>query len=61
MAANELWSSFKQGWREGPVVFFAPLIAVWRLVSREMDVVMAELEAKEDVRGSRRASNSTQG
>ena len=53
LVARELWSGFKQGLREGPVMFFLPLIAAWRLMSRETAAVMAELEAKGELRRSR--------
>lgn len=49
LMARELWSGFKQGLREGPVMFFLPLIAAWRLISRETAAVMAELDAKGEV------------
>lgn len=54
LMARELWSGFKQGLREGPVMFFLPLIAAWQLISRETAAVMAELDAKGEVGRSRR-------
>lgn len=43
---NAFWSDFKQGLREGPIVFFLPLIALWRLLSREARTVIAEIEGR---------------
>lgn len=50
---RELWSGFRQGLREGPVLFFLPLIVAWRIVSREVEAVMAEMEEGADFPGSR--------
>jgi hypothetical protein len=43
---NAFWSDFKQGLREGPTVFFLPLIALWRLLFREARTVIEEVEGR---------------
>lgn len=48
--ASAFWGEFKQGLREGPTVFFLPLIVVWRLLFREASAVMGELEGRQDLR-----------
>lgn len=50
---SQVWSSFKEGLREGPVIFFAPVIVVWRVLSREFFALLRELEAKHQTRRSR--------
>jgi len=43
---SAFWGDFKQGLREGPIVFFLPLIVFWRLLSREARTVVAEMEGR---------------
>lgn len=47
---STFWDDFKQGLREGPIVFFLPLIALWRLLSREARAVMAEIRGRQGPR-----------
>lgn len=37
-------ADFKQGLREGPIVFFAPVIAIYRLLSKATREVIRDAE-----------------
>lgn len=45
---SQFTRDFKQGLREGPLVFFAPVIAFWRLIGTTTDQLVRDSRRSED-------------
>lgn len=51
---NKFAADFKQGFREGPIVFFAPLVAFWRLFDSTSKQLVKESEQRRQKRQEQR-------